>query len=1049
MKRLFFFYILMIATAFCSTAIQLSVPASAEYSVDKERAVEFANEYATHKFGRCALGEAWEYSDPLGTRVAYMIPVRIGMDEFVEPRNIEDWENGYGRIVVSARSYLSPILECCPAPPWEIVNDDLYRKIIHNETGEDGLYLSRIFYMPLGIKLFRYSGDVGTHFIDPMSLEVISEGEFIEFIDELRIPENNVTPESAPSEFVDRWEEFDDIFSMVDVMIDGYETVPYFDWEYGCCPTSGAMLFGYWENYTEVGKIITGYFSHVDHKYAEINYHVPDLKRYIAGYMTTDTTYNPPYDYSYGGTHLEGIANGLFRTVENKELPFNITQVMDASYFNLTSKINDGFPVIWNNCWNRPSGTACHCMTAVGYGDGELLYLHNTWDNVLDERWTWTYCSITGTDSYTGEFYTYGTIFSQGVTAASLAGSLDGRNLRLTSPCPGSGLNTEAYGPDPGDVPEYSPGNELVVSWTGASPTLPLIVQLSIDDGKGFDEIGFVPSPDVTDSFIWTIPGSLATSIARVRILQFEDGEIVSGDGSYSPFFIGEIDSCLLPDDYERGDSREAANWIYRFPFEANCNFDNEDDVDWFGFLATPLESYSISAGNPASPVVSIMNNDGGTMAVYDGLGDSVSFEFIPDSTDVYYMAISKSDMSEASGCYHLRMTKTELVDTSCMVPDDYEPDDVLSSATPIVLSGEMQFQRHTAYPENDTDYYEVHLEEGDTLWIITRTFQNIKLQVDLYNPTGSLRAIGPAGTGPGYNCMIGYSGEEYGDFSFKVYCSLEPPEGTSKCYDIFYGTNYIYEYLAKIVPAVDTAVVGEYYQFKPNLLYAYSFDYCDYPSWMSVSDSIISGVPPVGDTTYSFTAMIELYGFGTDSAKVDLYVRDCPQLEEVVYDSVFWGENYIRHLDAGEGFPVVYSMPGWITFDGDSIFGITPDSLSYDLVEWIAYEPYCSDTQTLAIFGVTGIGENSAPRRFSLKPVFPNPTNSSALVSFTVPSSGIAELKIIDITGRQVIHKTINIEKPGIIAETLQLNGLSSGHYLVKLSFCGEDRFSKFVLLK
>jgi len=1037
-------------TAFCAPILQLSEVAASEFSIDRERATAFAEEYFASKFGQCAIGEPWEYADPLGTRVAYMFPVQIGANSFTEPQDIESWESGYGRIVVSARSYLSPVLECCAAAPWEIVNDDMFRAIIRQETGESDLSLVRIYYMPLGIRLFEYAGALGNYLVDPMNLDIISAEEFAEFTEGLRNPENLITPETHPGEFKDRWEAFERRTLTVSQYIDGYETIPYFDWEYGCCPTAGAMLFGYWENHHEVGRIITGYFTHADHKYHEINHHVPDVECLVAGGMTTDTTYYPPYDYSYGGTYSDGIANGLLRTSERKNLAFSIYQETSANFTHLVTKINSDIPVIWNNCWERPSGTACHCMTAVGYGDGELLYLHNTWDNMLDERWTWSFCSIVSTDSYTGDIYTYGVIFSQGITSATPTESLDDRNLRLTAPCPGSGLNTEPYAADPGDLPEYTPGGEMLISWTGADSLLPLIIQLSLDNGVSFGEIGFMPGVSETDSFAWAIPGTLTTSGGRIRILQFADGEVISGDGSYNPFSIGGFDSCAFCDPYERGDAQAHACWLNLFPIEYEAAFDGDDDVDWFAFVAIPTDSYSISIGDPASPTVTLINSDSDTVAFHDGAGGSVAFDFIPTAPDIYYLAIAKSASSGPLGCYSISIAKDELVDTSCMAPDFFEPDNDELSATPILCTDEMRYQRHTVHAETDTDYYEVDLDDGDKFWLTTRTFENLKLKVYLYNPTGSLVAIGSPGSGAGYNCVMEYSAHEAGTHTFKIFGTIAPPAGTPLCYDVFYNNYFRYEYLEGVIPTSDTTTVGRYYSFKPYFAWAYFFEYTDYPGWMTVlSDSIIRGTPPVGDTTYHFSVVIPLAASLADTATVALYVRDCPQLEEFSYDTLSSGEYYVRHLCWDGVEAIIIDKPAWLTFEGDSIFGEFPDSLSMDAYSWVAYTPYCADTQISGIFGLNAIEEAAAPEKFALNAPYPNPTNTSALISFAAPAAGTAVLKIIDITGRQVRREEFVIERPGVFREILNLDDISSGTYLIKLTFDGEDRYRKLVLMK
>ena len=1060
----------------------LVVDAHGDYCIGLKQARMKAESVAQKEFGICALGEPFEYSDPFGSRVAYMFPVKLNSQTYYPPqdnwqeKNLpqgrprrkivgtrhavslpgvlrglsgEDWKDGYGRILISAKSYLTPVLEICAAAPHELSRVDKLREIIGREQGLSEPVLDRIYYMPFGLRLFRFTDNDRSFLIDPFTLDVISAEEFDEFVEMLRNPENAIDERKSPEQFVNRWSLIPDE-TMDDYLIPGYEYVPYYDWEYGCSATAGAMLFGYYENFCGIGRLVTKFFAHNDHKYAEINYHVADLQQHVAGCMGTDTVYIPPYDNYYGGTSWGAIERGFLRIAEEMEIDFSVTSYPTASYTDLTSYLSMGYPTLISLCWERPTRAACHSMLAVGYGSGEQLFLHNTWDNLLDERWSWNHCTIVGYDSYTETNYTFGELFHRCVDMAFPTSVIETHDLTLLSPCHGSGLDVEPYAGDPGYMPEYSHGDEMSITWFGADTLLPLIIQLSTDDGVTFEELGFVPFPDSIGEYIWSIPADFLVNTGRIRILQFDDGFPVSADGSFRSFSIGPMDGCFLPDAYENGDTKETASWIGSQTFYTTCTFHRDDDVDWFGFFGAPHQSFNFSIGSLASPVVTLMRDNLDTIYHEDGCGDVVNFDWTPDAPDIYYLAFHRSDSTPDEGCYLINISYEINDSISCFAPDDYENDDISIYATTLELSDNMQMQRHTIYPVDEYDYYRIYLEAGENFWISTSTSEDVQLQATLYNSFFEYENFSTSAYG--YNFLLQHSAIETDTYYLEVYCDTSPPVTRQLCYDIYYRRDLRRFELQ--VPSLDTAVVGRFYSFMPYFRYEteeFPYEFYNYPDWMTVDDTIINGIPPIGDTTYHFSIRLD-YGVGfeayTESATVALYVWDCPDLADEFIDTVAWGEFYVLHPELPNAHLLLLES-SWLTCD-DSIYGIVPDSLAIFYFYLISYTPLCSDTQIVTLYGYdSGISESKIPKSFSLDSPQPNPTNATVKISYSLPSAGTVTMSIIDVSGRLMIGKVFHASHAGYFTKTLNLSEFTSGIYMLKLSFNGEDRYRKLTLVK
>ncbi|MEM1096836.1 MAG: T9SS type A sorting domain-containing protein [Bacteroidota bacterium] len=89
-------------------------------------------------------------------------------------------------------------------------------------------------------------------------------------------------------------------------------------------------------------------------------------------------------------------------------------------------------------------------------------------------------------------------------------------------------------------------------------------------------------------------------------------------------------------------------------------------------------------------------------------------------------------------------------------------------------------------------------------------------------------------------------------------------------------------------------------------------------------------------------------------------------------------------------------------------------------------------------------------PRELHLEAAYPNPFNPSTVIGFTVPRRGEARLVVYDALGREVLRLFEGIAEAGQ-RQAVRLNGagLASGTYLYRLSFGGEVRTGRVLLVK
>jgi hypothetical protein len=92
---------------------------------------------------------------------------------------------------------------------------------------------------------------------------------------------------------------------------------------------------------------------------------------------------------------------------------------------------------------------------------------------------------------------------------------------------------------------------------------------------------------------------------------------------------------------------------------------------------------------------------------------------------------------------------------------------------------------------------------------------------------------------------------------------------------------------------------------------------------------------------------------------------------------------------------------------------------------------------------------EMGIPTEFSLSPVYPNPFNPAAHLSFTLPKPSVARLVVWDGSGRLVDVIVSNELPAGRHAVTWSAEGLPTGLYIFTLEAGGKRLVSKGMLIR
>ena len=90
-----------------------------------------------------------------------------------------------------------------------------------------------------------------------------------------------------------------------------------------------------------------------------------------------------------------------------------------------------------------------------------------------------------------------------------------------------------------------------------------------------------------------------------------------------------------------------------------------------------------------------------------------------------------------------------------------------------------------------------------------------------------------------------------------------------------------------------------------------------------------------------------------------------------------------------------------------------------------------------------------TGPNEFRLNGIYPNPFNSSSVISYTLPKNQRVIIRLFDMTGRVLKVTRLGKQKAGSHLFKLDGKGLSSGNYIAQVEIEGSSLTQKISLIK
>ena len=141
--------------------------------------------------------------------------------------------------------------------------------------------------------------------------------------------------------------------------------------------------------------------------------------------------------------------------------------------------------------------------------------------------------------------------------------------------------------------------------------------------------------------------------------------------------------------------------------------------------------------------------------------------------------------------------------------------------------------------------------------------------------------------------------------------------------------------------------------------------------------------------------------------------------------------------------------------YSGNSYYGLTETdgSITWDNMSGLGLNyniMFRVDVDTAFVqVGIDEFNQEVLPTAYSLEQNYPNPFNPSTEITYTLPESGNVEIKVFDLSGRQVDVLVQEHQSAGSYRLRLDGSHMSSGIYIYTLSSGSVNLTRKMILLK
>ncbi len=198
------------------------------------------------------------------------------------------------------------------------------------------------------------------------------------------------------------------------------------------------------------------------------------------------------------------------------------------------------------------------------------------------------------------------------------------------------------------------------------------------------------------------------------------------------------------------------------------------------------------------------------------------------------------------------------------------------------------------------------------------------------------------------------------------------------------------------------------------------------YLVWYDVSDTV-----SIGDSFFSYIDVMGTVSF--DNGATWSEAQNLTQTFDANMDETY---PHLNKFGTDGQVAMMYQMPD---YDQPTV---TPDEVAADYLSKVYF-------MMASIGPVDVVDTPETPVSFELANNYPNPFNPTTTIEFSMPTSGLVELKVYDITGREVSTVHQGYLNAGVHQYTFNAGDLASGAYFYGVKSQGFQTFKKMLLVK
>jgi len=351
MKNLVVFWILLLIPI-CFFGFE-----TREISLSEIEAIALRN--AEAQWGKVYADAPIPYYDREGKLAAWQFNFRLG-EPFPDPELLRSqcrnsgeklwgasWNSdSYANMLLGARSDRPVIISYAKGLSYDYSYLATAEKIAARELGLD-FKLEHMVNVNSGSKWFVVSDASKELYIKAFApAKALLREDFLAATDKLQTP-------LIPMDFSSEWDEY--LAGRTDTRayeyIPNHQKMPFYAWHMGCSPTSATMLAAWWDTNSDVtdqnfANLVKIHHERWDSYQEQLDFHVPDANRAIAGYMGTDDE---------GSTSESDIDDGILDFFEsrgydcwtdNDDIEWEFLWDYDDLFYAARGQIRAGRPLI-------------------------------------------------------------------------------------------------------------------------------------------------------------------------------------------------------------------------------------------------------------------------------------------------------------------------------------------------------------------------------------------------------------------------------------------------------------------------------------------------------------------------------------------------------------------------------------------------------------------------------------------------------------------------------------------------------------------------------